>query len=266
MKTSIEKQKEVLKLRDQGLNFTEIGKIMSFDRHTVARIVNKKYKSQTRVKLEVFNNMSNDLYYFIGLLATDGCIYKDRVEISLVEKDIDILEKFKLFLGDNVNILKKQKVINEKTFVSYKIAFRSKEIVELLNSYGLTSRKTFDLKLKIKLNWHILRGIIDGDGSFIVPTKGNPRINIISASEDFLKQISEFLTENNIEHRFNKQRSYYVINISKQHFVLKTIDNLYQETDTFIQRKYFTALQVRNYLVIKLSNSGNQFQESRAKP
>lgn len=71
----------------------------------------------------------------------------------------------------------------------YRIAFKNKEVCQLLESYGIKPRKTFNLKLKY-INWDVLRGIIDGDGYIGDTNKGRTlKIGITSGCKGFLEQI-----------------------------------------------------------------------------
>lgn len=270
-KTNIEIQEKVKLLANQGVKIIEISRLLTLGRGTIRTIINNKYKEvkpKTNVNLEIFKNLENrDLNYFLGLLATDGSIYKNRVELGLKESDIEIINIYKHFLGNKVNISKGSKKMNNKIFYNYKIAFRSKEISDQLFQYGITPRKSLTLNLNIPINWDILRGIVDGDGCFIIPTKGSCRINIISGSELFINQIKDFLSINDINCRISniqRKNTYYILNINKQKDIVKVINNLYNNTHTFIKRKYDSAEQMRNHLIKRLETQGTSIKNPEA--
>lgn len=63
----------------------------------------------------------------------------------------------------------------------YHVSISNNEAVEWLERKANFIRKSYSAKLYIPLNWNILRGIIDGDGSMILSNKCY-KISIISAS------------------------------------------------------------------------------------
>lgn len=269
-KVSIKKQNEVKALFEKGLKIVEIASFIKLDRHTVSKIINNRYKDRIRVNDYLFMDLNNrDLNYFLGLLATDGSICKDRIALALKESDLEIIEKFRNFLEDNVNIYKGSKTMNDKIFYYYKVAFRSRYIKEILNNYGITERKSLTLKLNIPITIDMLRGIIDGDGSYVIPTKGSCKINITSASIEFLDQIEEFLLQNNISCwrgvlTKGRKKTIYVLNITKQKDIINLIDFVYNNTDTFIKRKYLSATKMRNHLMKRLETQGTSVRNPEA--
>jgi intein-encoded DNA endonuclease-like protein len=111
---------------------------------------------------------SANFAYAIGLLATDGCLYKDGRHISLTTKDIEQAESFKKCLGINVKIGRKSNGSSkEKKY--YHVQFGDILFYEFLESIGITSAKSKTIaKIKIsdKYFFDFLRGCFDGDGCF----------------------------------------------------------------------------------------------------
>jgi hypothetical protein len=118
---------------------------------------------------------SEENAYFLGLLISDGNVFKDNtgrqasISITLDLKDKYILEKFK-------------EVVNSNTAICYdgrgcgQIAVRSNLMAEDLAKYGVVPRKSYNTYLpKISDKWmsHLIRGIFDGDGSIMA--KPNPK-------------------------------------------------------------------------------------------
>jgi hypothetical protein len=118
---------------------------------------------------------SEESAYFLGLLISDGNVFKDNtgrqasISIILDSKDKYILEKFK-------------EVVNSNTTIGYdgrgccQIAVRSNLMAGDLAKYGVVPRKSYNTYLpKISDEWmpHLIRGIFDGDGS--VMAKPNPK-------------------------------------------------------------------------------------------
>jgi len=225
---------------------------------------------KTQVQEDIFDNLNNEkVNYFLGLLATDGSIYENRIELALAEKDLDIVEQFKEFLDNKVTIREKYKTIKDKTFKSYRSAFRSNNIVNTLNGYGITKRKTLNLKLTIPFNYNLLRGIIDGDGCFLFnPEKYCSKLHIVSASKDFINQIIKFYEQENYKYNLlvviRGKSIYYNLNICGQKDLLRIINNLYLNANVFSKRKYATAQQIRNNLVERLETQGTSVRNPEA--
>lgn len=175
--------------------------------------------------------------YFIGLLATDGCIHKNAIILTLQEKDQHILQQYAKFIGYGVKVNK----LYRKKYNNYEyyVKFRHLEVVEFLKSLGITERKSYNLQLNIPLTIDILRGILDGDGSIGTYNKLT-RVCLISASKLFITQVSSFLSNelhvyNIVSFRQNTQL--YALKIHRQKEILYLYNLLYNDTQFFIERK-----------------------------
>lgn len=211
------------------------------------------------VKENKYLKLDKESEYWIGMLSTDGSIYKTR--ISLRQNNLEIITKYKRFLGNKVKIFE----VKKDKYIQYAVQYRCKETVNILHKLGITENKSFTLELKIPITKHILRGIIDGDGCFI--NKGYQRAcRITTGSEKFKNQICKYLFKNSIRYREWKEKNVYRIQINRQESLLKLIDLIYTDANVYIEEKHCKAQDIRNYIYNKLSNSGNQHQESRAKP
>lgn len=139
-----------------------------------------------RVNLEDLISKENtpEFDYFLGILATDGCICNKIISLEFSEENKEILDYWNEFLGGNCRInLHKNKKSGK---ISYKISFMNKEICEYLKNFGITERKSFSLKLKY-INWNVLLGVFDGDGSLTLDSRHGKswRFKIATASLDF---------------------------------------------------------------------------------
>lgn len=112
---------------------------------------------------------SEEKAYFLGLLISDGNVFKDNtgrqasISITLDLKDEYILQKFKEVLNVNTSISKDGRGCGQ-------IAIRSNLMADDLKQYGVVPRKSYITYLP-KINdiymSHLIRGILDGDGSIL---------------------------------------------------------------------------------------------------
>lgn len=112
---------------------------------------------------------SEEKAYFLGLLISDGNVFKDKtgrqasISITLDLNDEYILQKFKEVLNVNTSISKDGRGCGQ-------IAIRSNLMADDLKQYGVVPRKSYITYLP-KINdiymSHLIRGILDGDGSIL---------------------------------------------------------------------------------------------------
>ncbi len=207
-------------------------------------------KNNQQVKENPFKDLSNpEVQYWLGWLASDGAIGGTRIALAVQEKDKEILEKFNNFLGNTCKIKQVKKKMNNKIFIGYRLIFRNIEISEFLKTLGITENKSKTINLNFPLTFSCLRGIVEGDG--YIDSKRN-RIQIVSASPIFIRQISDFIFKYNIKHGiyYHKPSNLESLQIAKHSSVLKFLELLYENAhNSFLQRKYDNAAQIRNNLM-----------------
>jgi len=140
---------------------------------------------------------SADKAYFLGLLASDGNISPrlTAVRIALKSEDSDILEKFRLYLGNETPELKlKYSKNNGILSAPQKILCLSKiNLVYDLIRHGITPNKSKTLKIECDLGVYkkdFLRGVWDGDGSI-----GLRRFKVCTASVEFSLQMQNWIED-----------------------------------------------------------------------
>lgn len=151
-------------------------------------------KPQNRVSIK----WSPPFAYALGLITTDGCLYRDGCHINLTSKDEDQVELFRKCLGINNKIGKKGRggSLDKKYF---QIQFGDVNFYKFLLDLGLKPAKSKTLgKLRIPNEYFadFLRGCIDGDGNINIanhPESRHPqlRIRLFSASPPFLHWVLE---------------------------------------------------------------------------
>ena len=144
-----------------------------------------------------------DLWYLVGLIATDGCLSGDGRHIDITAKDFDFLDAVRGSLNVTNKIGFK---VSGGGHINRRIYITNKNLYEFLLEVGLTPRKSLTLgHLNIPEHGFVdfLRGVIDGDGGirgWIHPSNGGEQwvLRIYSAAPVFTEWI-----KNAIETWFN---------------------------------------------------------------
>ena len=246
MKFSVEKTDNIIRMYKEGKTQKEIADYYNTFNTSIRRVLLRsgvKIRSNSEisafVRPDVFDDLkSNEVNYWLGWLISDGCVYKGRVTLQVQEKDLEVIEAFKVFLGGKVVI---KKITHSKSKkIGYRIDFRRKEVEKKLISYGITPKKSLTLKLNTPLNFPMLLGIFEGDGCFIFlgPKKTQGRLFITSGSKDFLKQIQEFLLFHGIDSTItNGRNGVFNLNVYKKQQLILLYTKLYDNASFFLKRK-----------------------------
>lgn len=270
-----EKEQEIIRLYiEEKKNTVEIANIFNSYNTSIRRVLernNIKLRSNSEAKriIELSDiaskEGSRDFNYFLGLLATDGCVTGNRVVLDFSEENKELLEYWNEFLGNKCNI----HVSIHKVFKvpQYRIAFKNSEITEYLKTFGIAPRKSFNLRLKY-IDWDVLRGIIDGDGCVSTTNAGNTiKLSITSACEEFLIQIQDFLKKEGFNSFIRK--SYRNKNLIYDLYVYKTSDLIEIYKRLYDNAHYFLKRKRNNFGPIlkkfNISNSVNSVNDEHSK-
>ena len=96
-KVTEELRKEFIRLyEEEKMSSSQIGKLYHVDRTTVLYHLKKNnvnVRSIRKVDLADIKEKEGtpDFYYFIGILATDGCVSNDTVSLEFSEENSEIL-------------------------------------------------------------------------------------------------------------------------------------------------------------------------------
>jgi len=156
-------------------------------------MIKRGLKPKGKVKIKWSANFA----YAIGLIATDGCLYKDGRHINLTSKDREQIKNFQKSLGINLNIGRKSNGYN-KVKKYYVVQIGDVKFYEFLISIGITPAKSKTLgqvTVPKEYFFDFLRGVLDGDG--YVHSYFDPRwrssflwyLGFCSASLEFLSWI-----------------------------------------------------------------------------
>lgn len=244
-------KEKIIKEYLDGKTIQEVGNLLNIPKGTVRYNLVKSgitprstkgmkfHIDKTRVPLETVSSKEGtpDFDYFIGILATDGCIHKSKISVQFSKENSEILSHWRKFLDNKVNIKTFTRKKDNRTY--YEVSFKSQPIADYLRNFGITERKTFTLKLPY-INWNIIRGVFDGDGCLTVDkrTMNSWRFEICSASIDFIHQLNDFLVENRLHPIVTKEKNYYNISIGKLTELYYIYTNIYKDSSCFLLRKY----------------------------
>jgi hypothetical protein len=231
-------EKYIIEQYNKGNNTNLIAKELGTYNTTIRRILLRNNitlrnvsEANSKVKFNVFQTENEETFYWFGFLAADGYVgnKENTIGLGLQEKDLDHLIKYSKYIGVDVKSYKNKKF----NVIEHKVYFKNKKINSFLKSIGITENKSNTLCLKIPLNFHILRGIIDGDGYV---RKNKPTVEIATNSIDFANQIKEFLNNNNIHCTVN-YNNICIIGIYKKKDVTVLYNELYKDASVFLERK-----------------------------
>ena len=202
-----------------------------------------------------------DKAYWLGFLYADGYVCRQfkngkvksmNLELTVCEKDVSQLIKFKNCLESNIEIHEKNVKLNNEIYKERRINVCSTEMCRDLIKLGCTPQKTYDIKFPTfdivpkEYMRDFLRGFFDGDGCISTTLmNGKPHITLsISGMSTMLKSIVDFLfTEKIITTRptfaKDKRREFtYNIYFHGTDGCKYLLDYLYKDAKTYLDRKY----------------------------
>lgn len=224
-----------------------------------------------------FETITEKSAYWIGFLMADGgirdddksVIYTSRsLRLQLAEEDKNHVEKLKEFLqySGNTSVVKSTIKVDKITNKEYicqplcKLDISSARIVRSLAQYGVVARKSKIAKLSEKLInnshlKHVIRGLIDGDGSIVEYENIKFPVLSLCGSEFIIRQFMFFVKSIIPEYKRNiyicKNKNLFEAKVSGFQ-ALKVIEVLYSDAIIYLDRKYEKAtrnIEEHNYLL-----------------
>jgi len=200
-----------------GISTLVIGKRFGCSPQTVANMLQARgvalreaggSSSRLAVRDDAFDVRSPEVDYWVGIMATDGCVtgnkdVVDQVKLALKEEDIDHVECFRQFLGAAQRIscrADEHPTDSSRVLLRHEFKVRSRRLVEALRRFGVVPRKTYTLEMSggIEMSRDFWRGAIDGDGHLGIHASNQGPMacfKLTGASERFLAQLLQFLRD-----------------------------------------------------------------------
>ena len=253
-KYTIEQEKEIVSSYLEGKSLRDLGKNWNCSPTTIKNIL-KEYNASTRnlsqarrnylnytLKEDVFEKIDNpDKAYWLGVMYSDGYISKARdytnsFGLSVSEKDLEWVEKFKQFLNYNGTIKHYTVSSGFKEGTPYvRLLIGNNKVVEDLEKLGVVEHKSKIISCLPDIPFldDFIRGYIDGDGSLL---KRLPCFQI-SGNKDFLESIAKYFK---LPYHLEPDKSIYSLryNAKASRYLEK---RLYKDANYYLQRKYDIA-------------------------
>lgn len=154
--------------------------------------------SRLSIDFNYFDNIDSGVKaYWLGFISADGCLKSGKLRIT--SKDLDVLEKLKLDLKSEHAITTNKSIHKktEKEYVSYILQITNSAFTSKLTKF-IPKDKSNNFKIP-KINKdlypYFIAGMMDGDGSFSVNSRGQIKVSIISTKE-CLQEIQDYLFVN----------------------------------------------------------------------
>ena len=150
-------------------------------------------------------NLDNPHYaYLFGFIHTDGHLYhhtrdRGRVSIEVNKKDEDILWAFKSLIPFNSSITERVRKTNfSLNYTSVIWRVYDKEFRDVLELWGLPSGRKSELIKPPSCTFSkvdYFRGLIDGDGSLGLTSKGFPFLSLVTSSSYITVEYVELINQ-----------------------------------------------------------------------
>ena len=256
-------EKDLKQLVEESKSEKELCTILNISKvtlHKRLRALNLSLK-HTHFNDHIFDCInSSEKAYWLGFLYADGHIKQDKnaLSITVCEKDITHLEKFRAFIQAKRFCAIKKHItkLGGKEYISYRIGCGSKHLKDTLIKLGCVPQKSLVLtfpNLNIFTNpnfvYDFIRGYVDGDGCLYFTPTGNLNLEIIGTPE-FLIGIKQIFPNKFSELLGDKrwtERTKRIVSCGNNSKIV--LDALYKDATVYLDRKYkkyTTAVQLRD--------------------
>lgn len=137
--------------------------------------------------------------YWLGLLMTDGCVFRNKLCMTLKSEDEYLIKEFLQDLRCN------KKIIRTKNRTESSVQITSNLLCEALAKYGIVEQKTGRQQFRCPQYLEAyLHGLLDGDGSISFYSRPGRKshhkaIRLCGANRDFLESVVSYIGCGRIE-------------------------------------------------------------------
>lgn len=189
--------------------------------------------------------------YWLGFIAADGCVYKDRnvLSIKIANKDVRHLRQFKKDIESCSSVFTYQKYSQ--------IRISSAKLKDDLMKLNIFPMKTINFSwanlikhVPLNLHRHIFRGFFDGDGCWYIAKEKRKGLNryltfcITGYSRSALEQMSHFLKKEQIDISIYPVGNNWRMQTKKKENCRKLFHLMYSDATIFLKRKKIKAQEV----------------------
>jgi len=208
---------------------------------------------------EIFFDVINteEKAYWLGFWYADGYITPDStvVELTLAEKDLVHLEKFRDIISTKHLISRKEVKLKGKVFIAYRLLITNPYIRNALIANGCVPNKSLILKFPSEeivpksLRKHFIRGYVDGDGSIGCYLEPMLRLSFsVLGTKEFLTSIQDVFYEEILGYTkvtIGTHGGIFQFSKGGKESVIKVLSYLYDGCSVYLERKrdkYLSAL------------------------
>lgn len=200
----------------------------------------KDTENYIKNKENPFLEMTPECKYWLGYIFADGHIIygKRHYSVSLFSVDRGIMDRFKSFIGEKARMYIRPTGIIQ-------VCYNSKPTTEwFVHTLNIPVRKALVLNPNIDIDWDILHGYFDGDGS-IRSDKSHGKFNryemkFTTGSATWKDRIVQFLSNEGIVCKVNSKGKAFDINIRGKVQLRFMMEHLYASNTSKLEYKYQT--------------------------
>ena len=236
---------------NKGYSANKASKELGIDNGTMRKRLKEKYgqiflpDGKKQIDSSFFDKIdTEEKAYWLGFFTADGYVKDNKLELALAEKDKTHLEAFKKAIKSKHTLSKKVSIINDKTFVSYRINVKDNNLATALRSYGLTNNKSYnafipsECQIPDNLFRHYIRGLFDGDGSIYNGANGI-NISIVTGSEQMYKDFYYAIKKHiGIKMLGRTSRNLFELRLFSKKDVYSFLSWMYNDSTIYLERKY----------------------------
>lgn len=281
--TKEQKERIIDYYKMKPITISEVANHFKISDPSVIKILNEfRIKRYSKVQLfspELIENYFESIdtefkAYFLGLIITDGCIHNTKgkqslVSITLCTEDEYLLERFKQEIRSNKAITHDGRGCSEINILSNKM-------VGDLKKYGITTQKSLFTKfpdnVPADLYPHLIRGILDGDGSVSFYSRKDRKrchtkaVRFCQGNETFLKDLVYYLEKNvsvKSVNLYKEKENLWSIAYRKNDSMVKLIRYMYDDAHIYMKRKKHLCdliiEEIQYYGSTEITNNSKRF-------